>query len=159
DIAQKSASRLLVYGTDFQMEPGAPIEKFRGTATFEIAGRKMKGPHQAINAAVAIQALLAAGIPLQEDKVSRAIANAGLANRFEEGAPGVYVDGTHNPAAAQALAETIQQEFPGEKVDFVIGMLKGKDIEGTLDALLPVAASFSFLAFSHPQAESPERMM
>ncbi|MEK3934045.1 folylpolyglutamate synthase/dihydrofolate synthase family protein [Sporosarcina sp. FSL W7-1349] len=159
DIAQKSASDLLVCGTDFQIDAGAPTEKFRGTEAFVIAGRKMKGPHQAINAAIAIQALLAAGIPLQEDKVSQAIANAGLANRFEEVASGVYVDGTHNPAAAQALAETILQEFPGEKVDFFIGMLKGKDIQGTLDALLPVAASFSFLAFPHPQAENPKRMM
>ncbi|MFS0575380.1 folylpolyglutamate synthase/dihydrofolate synthase family protein [Sporosarcina sp. 179-K 3D1 HS] len=158
DIARKSASRLLVYGTDFSMEV-EEVERFHGTDIFQLSGRKMKGPHQAINAAVGIQSLLTAGVPLVEDKVSRAIAETGLKNRFEEVAPNIFVDGTHNPAAAKALAETIRETFPGEKVDFIIGMLKGKDVRRTLDELMPVAASFSFLTFPHPQAETPETMM
>lgn len=156
--AQQCGSRLLSCGVDFYMEMGK-VESFHGTATFRLAGRKMKGPHQAINASVAIQTLLTAGIPLTEENVSQAIARTSLGNRFEEVAPNVYVDGTHNPAAARALAETIRQEFPGEKVEFIIGMLKGKDIQKTLDELIPVADSFSFVDFDHPQAELPETMM
>ena len=94
-----------------------------------------------------------------EQSVGQAVATAQLARRFEEISPGVYMDGAHNPAAAKVLADTIRSEFPGEKVDFVIGMLKGKDIENTLNELIPVAASFTFVSFPHPQAASGEEMM
>ena len=89
----------------------------------------------------------------------RAVASTQLAHRFQEISPGVFMDGAHNPAAAKVLADTIRMEFPGEKVDFVVGMLKGKDIENTLNELIPVAASFTFLTFPHPQAATGEQLM
>ena len=94
-----------------------------------------------------LRLFLAAAVQLTESLVAKAVATAQLAYRFQEIAPGVFIDGAHNPAAAKVLAETIRLEFPGEKVDFVIGMLKGKDIEKTLDELIPVASSFTFLTF------------
>jgi len=48
---------------------------------------------------------------------------------------------------------------PGEKVDFIIGMLKGKEIKKTLDELIPVACSFTFLTFDHPNAANGETLM
>ena len=119
----------------------------------------MKGEHQGINAAIAIQALLSGGISLSENKVSNGIATTTLPHRFQEIAPGVFLDGAHNPAAAKVLANTIKSEFPGEKVDFVIGMLKGKDIKGTLDELLPVAESFTFISFPHKEAATGNELM
>ena len=44
-------------------------------------------------------------------------------------------------------------------MDFIIGMLKGKDIQGTLDELIPVASSFRFLTFSHPDAAMGEYLL
>ncbi|KAA0965340.1 bifunctional folylpolyglutamate synthase/dihydrofolate synthase [Sporosarcina sp. ANT_H38] len=155
EISSRQGSRLIIYGEQFDMKD----EKFCGTKIFQLAGRKMKGHHQGVNAAVAIQSLLASGIQLDEEAVSRAVATTQLAHRFQEISPGVFMDGAHNPAAAKVLAETIRLEFPGEKVDFVIGMLKGKDIEKTLNELIPVAASFTFLTFPHPQAASGDQLM
>ncbi|MEK4714441.1 bifunctional folylpolyglutamate synthase/dihydrofolate synthase [Sporosarcina sp. FSL K6-5500] len=159
EVVQASSNRqgspLFTYGKQFWMLD----DVFNGTETFQLAERKMKGLHQGVNAAVAIQSLLVAGIQLAEEAVSRAVAITQLAHRFQEISPGVFVDGAHNPAAAKVLAATIRSEFPGEKVDFVIGMLKGKDIEKTLDELTPVAASFTFLTFSHPQAATGEQLM
>ena len=40
-----------------------------------------------------------------------------------------------------------------------MGMLKGKDIKGTLDELIPVASTFTFLSFPHPQAATAEKLM
>ncbi len=157
-IAEEKKSRLFIYGENFVMESNDD-EVFKGINTFQLHDRKMKGPHQGMNAAVAIETLLAAGIPLKEKMVASAIATTQLSYRFQEISPGVFIDGAHNPAAARVLADTIRLEFPGEKVDFVIGMLKGKDIEKTLDELVPVAASFTFLTFPHAQAETGERMM
>ena len=154
-VSKKFGSPLFMYSEQFCMKD----DVFNGTESFQLAGRKMKGHHQGMNAAVAIQALLASGIQLTEEAVSRAIAFTQLAHRFQEISPGVFVDGAHNPAAAKVLAATIRSEFPDEKVDFVIGMLKGKDIEKTLDELIPVAASFTFLTFPHPQAATGEQLM
>lgn len=157
-VAREKNSLLFMYGQDFVMDCNAG-EVFKGSQTYRLAERHMKGPHQGANAAVAIEALLVAGAELVEEQVAAAIATVQLRHRFEEIIPGVFRDGAHNPAAAAMLVQTIQSEFPGEKVDFVIGMLKGKDIEKTLDVLAPVAASFTFLTFAHPQAESAERLM
>lgn len=154
-ISSQQGSALFMYGEQFDMTD----DLFNGTETFQLAGRKMKGLHQGVNAAVAIQSLLASGIQLAEEAVSWAVAITQLAHRFQEISPGVFVDGAHNPTAAKALAATIRSEFPGEKVDFIIGMLKGKDIKKTLEELIPVAASFTFLTFSHPQAATGEQLM
>lgn len=153
--SNRQGSPLFVYGDQFGMNN----DVFNGTATFKLAERKMKGSHQGVNAAVAIQSLLVLGIQLDEEVVSKGVATTQLAHRFQEISPGVFMDGAHNPAAAKVLADTIRSEFPGEKVEFVIGMLKGKDIENTLNELIPVADSFTFLTFPHPQAATGEQLM
>ncbi|WP_186668531.1 folylpolyglutamate synthase/dihydrofolate synthase family protein [Sporosarcina sp. BP05] len=154
-ISSRQVSPLFMYGEQFGMKNNM----FNGTSTFLLTERKMKGPHQGVNAAVAIQSLLVAGIQLTEEAASKGVATTQLAHRFQEISPGVFMDGAHNPAAAKVLADTIRFEFPGEKVDFVVGMLKGKDIENTLNELIPVAASFTFLTFPHPQAATGEQLM
>lgn len=154
--ASETTSRVVRFGEDFTESEGEYI----GTSMrVSIQERRMKGPHQAINAAVAIAALSQANIPLKEESVAKGIATASLQYRFQEIADGVFIDGAHNPAAAKMLTETIKSEFPGEKVDFVIGMLKTKDIKNTLDELIPIAASFTFVTFPHPQAATAEELM
>lgn len=154
-ISNRQGSSLVMYGEQFVIKGNV----FNGISTFLLAERKMRGSHQGVNAAVAIQSLLVAGIQMSEEAASKGVAKTQLAHRFQEISPGVFIDGAHNPAAAKVLADTIRSEFPGEKVDFVIGMLKGKDIEKTLDELIPVAASFTFLTFQHPQAATGEQLM
>lgn len=148
-VAKEKQSILKVYGE----------QSFHGEVAFNIEERRMKGEHQRVNALVAIEALLVAGVPLNKEDVKQGVATTQLALRFDEISPGVFFDGAHNPAAARSLAETIRFEFPGEKVNFIIGMLKGKDIKGTLDELIPVAESFTFLTFPHPNAASAEELL
>jgi len=157
-VAIEKGSLLLSYGDRFVMEVGER-ELFKGQQGFILDERKMKGPHQGVNSAVAIEALLVAGVALSEKSVAKGVATTQLAHRFQEISPGVFLDGAHNPAAAIALTETIMREFPGEQVDFIIGMLKGKEIKKTLDELIPVAASFTFLSFDHPNAATGETLM
>ena len=157
-VAQNQNAPLNIYGANFFIEKNGE-ETFKGMDTFRFKGRKMKGPHQQINTAVAIEALLSAGIPLKEKQVEEALQSTQLPHRFEEILPNVFLDGAHNPAAAKALRETIELEFPGEKVAFIMGMLKRKDLRGTIQALEPVASSFTFLTFNHPEAASGEELM
>lgn len=148
-IAKEQGSPLSVYGD----------ETFKKVEQFQMINRKMRGKHQGQNAVVALVALKAAGVQLNERAMEKGVATAQLAYRFEEIAPDVFLDGAHNPAAAKALTETIKKEFPGEKVDFIIGMLKRKEIKKTLAELMPVANSFTFLTFSHPEAATGEELM
>lgn len=152
-VATEVGSPLLIYGQDFCMKEGNP-EQFVGSQQLALTNRKMKGPHQAINAAVAIESLLKAGLQLPIEAIQTGIATAQLSYRFEEIAPGVFFDGAHNPAAAVMLRRTIQEQLPGEKIDFVIGMMANKEIKETLDELIPVAHSFTFINFDVPGAAS-----
>lgn len=156
--AERNKAHLKRYGEHFTVENKEP-EIFKGEQSFTLRDRKMKGAHQKNNMAIAIETLLTAGVELDENHVQEAIASAQLPYRFEEVFQGVIFDGAHNPAAAAALVQTIQEAYPGEKVNFFIGMLKGKDIEGTLNELIPVAASFTFLSFNHPDAAAGEELM
>ncbi|ARK23620.1 hypothetical protein SporoP37_02210 [Sporosarcina sp. P37] len=144
-------SMVRAYGEDFAMKSDE-IETFTGMSTFEIPARNMKGPHQAINHAVALEALLQAGVPLQQEKVAEAIANVQLPFRFQKINDNVYIDGAHNPAAARMLVSTIEEQFPGQKVDWFVGMLNTKDYAETLKILAQIANSFTFIDFPHPQA-------
>lgn len=152
-VATEVGSPLLLYGQGFCMKEGNP-EQFHGSQQLALTNRKMKGPHQAINAAVAIESLLKAGLQLPIEAIQTGIATAQLSYRFEEIAPGVFFDGAHNPAAAVMLRRTIQEQLPGEKIDFVIGMMANKEIKETLDELIPVAHSFTFINFDVPGAAS-----
>ncbi|WP_301108369.1 folylpolyglutamate synthase/dihydrofolate synthase family protein [Sporosarcina sp.] len=153
--AELNRSILYVYKKDFLMDEDGD-EVFKGNQSFAIPERRMKGPHQAINHAVALEAMLAAGIPLQQTKIAEAIAEVQLPFRFQKVAENVYIDGAHNPAAARMLVKTIQAEFPGIQVDWVVGMLNTKDYEEVLKVLAPIAHSFTFVDFPHPQAAKAE---
>ncbi len=158
NVAEKQSSACYTYGIDYSISSSNP-ETFSGIRNLVFDSRCMKGPHQAVNAAVGLEALLAIGIDLDDSSIISGIANATMEHRFQEVLPNVFVDGAHNPAAAKALAKTIENEFPGEKVDFYIGVIQGKDIVKMLEELYPVANSFSFLTFDHRQAESAEKLL
>ncbi|WOV82951.1 bifunctional folylpolyglutamate synthase/dihydrofolate synthase [Sporosarcina jeotgali] len=154
-VAADVGSPLMTYGHNFWMKEGNP-EHFHGSINMNLSDRKMKGPHQAINAAVAIEALLKADLQLPTESIQSGIANAQLSNRFEEVAPDVFFDGAHNPAAAAMLRRTVQEQFPCEKIDFVIGMMANKEIKETLNELIPVAHSFTFIDFDVPGAATAQ---
>lgn len=158
-IGKEKGCTVFVYGHHYKIDKFNTGERYIGHNNYNLPNRILKGPHQAINAAVAIQALEVAGFRLVDSKVATGVETAHLPYRFQEIRPGVYVDGAHNPAAAAILRQTIEKELPGETVHFVMGMLKGKDIQGTIDALLPVAESFTFITFPHPEAASAEILM
>ncbi len=99
------------------------------------------GPHQIDNAGLALAALryLGADDGAMEVGVSQAEWRARM-QRLDSGplvdAAGgeVWLDGGHNPAAGQMLAETLQS-LPPKPLVLVIGMLNTKDVSGYLRPL------------------------
>lgn len=118
--------------------------------------RRMLGEHQGHNMGLAITAFLAVAKKLQIqvniDSIRTAVACATVPGRFEEVLPQTFFDGSHNPASAIKLVETIQQHFDDKVIHFVMGMLKDKDVEAVLTSLEQVGASFTFVDFKNERA-------
>jgi len=100
----------------------------------------LHGAHQAENAAIALGAAEAFfGSPLAPEVVEHACASVTMPGRLEVvgRSPLIVLDGAHNVAGAQALAQALTEELgtDGETV-VVIGMLQGRDPSAILHALV-----------------------
>ncbi|MFJ8262317.1 bifunctional folylpolyglutamate synthase/dihydrofolate synthase [Rummeliibacillus sp. NPDC094406] len=161
--AAKQHAPLYVFGKDFSVETEGEYEKYI-SKDFEFTHlqRIMPGIHQRSNMALAITVFTLfakyQGIQIENELLQNGVHAAHLAGRFEKLAPNLYVDGAHNPASAKALVETIKEEFTGQKIHFVIGMLKDKDVAGVLRLLEEVSTSFTFVDVDNERAMSAGEM-
>jgi dihydrofolate synthase/folylpolyglutamate synthase len=69
--------------------------------------------------------------------------------------PLTVLDGAHNPAAAQALADSLPELLQGRPLGLVLGVLEDKDAASMLRTLLPLCARAWFTAPPSPRALSP----
>ena len=108
----------------------------------------LAGAHQIGNAALALACLRSLGIAPSPDRIEAALRTVTWPARLQPVTRGpllnllatgtrLWVDGGHNPHAAEALA----QALAGRKLDLVVGMLEGKDAAEYLRLMAPVAAS------------------
>ncbi len=113
----------------------------------------LAGPHQAWNAALALEAVREAGIRLPAVSLEAALQAVRWPGRFQLMRDGqIILDGAHNPEAAMVLAGTWQQQFPRERAAVVFAAAKDKDITGVMEALVPVASSWHLTTFSSARA-------
>ncbi len=90
-----------------------------------------------------IEAAGVRGLPVPEPAIRAGLRSVRWEGRLEvvEREPPVLVDGAHNPAAAEAVAEYLsryRRRHPGSRVILVLGMMRDKDHRGFLTRLLPV---------------------
>ena len=147
-IESRAAERqapLLSFGRDFEVSgvrPREPAGLAFGVRTpagwrrgLELA---LLGPHQAVNAAVAVAAAEVAAargsFPLPADAVRRGLAGTRAPARVEffPGEPAVILDAAHNPASTRALAEALRFHFGNRSVVLLFGIAGDKDVPGTL---------------------------
>lgn len=103
---------------------------YRGT---DLAIRLL-GDYQCSNAVIALETLrvLQKTEPvLTETAMRNGLKNAAWAGRFEmiHINPTVIVDGAHNPAGAQALADTLRSHFADSTIYLLMGVFKDKQYE------------------------------
>lgn len=79
---------------------------------FEIIGQApFLAPYQRMDAALALQALWVAGIPgLDSGACIKGLKNVRWQGRMERLAPGVYLDGAHNPGAIRAFVRAVKEQ-------------------------------------------------
>jgi dihydrofolate synthase / folylpolyglutamate synthase len=106
----------------------------------------LRGRHQVENAIVAVrllEELAHAGHDIGADAIATGLAGARWPGRLDLRivAPGrrVLLDAAHNPAGARVLADYLREFHPGP-LPIVFGIMRDKDVSGTLAALLPLAA-------------------
>lgn len=130
----------------------------------------LPGPHQADNAALALTALHAAGVRLAYDVVQYGLSSISWPGRFEiipRPASGnddpnhlapIVLDGAHNPAAAEALTATWRQRFRKKKCTLVFSSVAGKDLQGILELLAPLAERIHFCPIASPRGLQPDEL-
>ncbi len=83
------------------------------------------------------------GLPIQEHHIVQGLAETHMPARLEvlSQTPFVLLDGAHNPAGAQVLAETLDA-LPQKNIILMMGVMADKNHRGILDLLLPKAKRF-----------------
>jgi dihydrofolate synthase/folylpolyglutamate synthase len=119
------------------------------------------GEHQAANALLALRAaqltLARDGRELEESAVSEALALARWPGRLDRLAeqPPLLFDGAHTENSARALAQALDDHFPGRRWSFVLGLLASKPAEEFLSALAPLAACLYCVPVAEFEAHEP----
>jgi dihydrofolate synthase/folylpolyglutamate synthase len=111
----------------------------------------LAGEHQAWNAALAVQTLHKAGLPLNPDIVRHGLSHISWPGRFER-IGDIILDGAHNPHAAQVLADTWRTAYPDQKPSLLFSAASGKDITGILEILAPLAHRIFLCPLNSPRA-------
>lgn len=142
-VSRAGADRLKL-GRDWLVE-GDTYSDTRGTVTQPPL--HLTGAHQRLNAGLALAMLRhqhALAVPAE------AAVNGFAATEWPArlqrlgsgpltGSREVWLDGGHNPSAAEAIAAA----FAGRKLDIIVGMLANKDANGFLQLLAPIIRSIT----------------
>ena len=148
DTAREVGALLLERGRDWEIEPsagGLRFEDSRGAMLLPLPG--LAGVHQVENAGIAVAALRASGLELEE-AAYRGIKDAvwparlqrlqGRLTRLLPDGFELFLDGGHNAGAGEVLAEQLKA-WSDKPVHLVVGMKQSKDASGFLRPLLPFA--------------------
>ena len=116
----------------------------------------LPGPHQKLNAALACEAMFAAGYHLTFDNVQHSLQHVQWPGRFERINDKLILDAAHNPHAALALIETWRLEYPEQKAAIIYGAVEDKSTTEVLAELSKIAAEFHFVPVNSPRSLPPE---
>ncbi len=111
----------------------------------------LHGQYQKRNAALALAALRALPHFLASDEeIARGLAQVQWPGRFEEIAPGVIMDGAHNPPAIRVLVDTWQQTYGTQQARCIYAGSADKALDEVLQLLSPIVAEWVL-----PPVQSP----
>jgi dihydrofolate synthase/folylpolyglutamate synthase len=136
--AQLPAAEAIVRRT--AAERGAPLEIVLDG--YDASPIGLTGAHQSRNAALALAALRAAEISLTPAAVQEGLTLVQWPARFQRWDERITLDGAHNPAGAQALAQTWRETFGDERAAIVLAVLNDKDAAALIAPLAPLASHF-----------------
>jgi dihydrofolate synthase/folylpolyglutamate synthase len=151
DHAGTVCAPLVAEGQDWQVwEEHGRLAFQDGTGLLDLPRPTLIGAHQVANAGAALAALRR--LDLNEAACAAAMTGAEWPARLQRlregplvaaaGDAELWLDGGHNPAAGQALAEALGR-LPPRPLHLIVGMLRTKDVAGFLRPLAARAGSLT----------------
>jgi dihydrofolate synthase/folylpolyglutamate synthase len=125
---------------------------------YETSPLSLAGAHQKQNAALAIAALRSSGIDVDEQAIARGLASVDWPARFQRWDERTVIDGAHNPAGAEILAQTWRENFGSQRATLILAVLDDKDAPGICQALAPISASAILPMIRSERALPPEEL-
>jgi dihydrofolate synthase/folylpolyglutamate synthase len=165
--ANECAAELIVDGCrahELGTRPGGLFDVTFETMAdrYENVQLALRGRHQIENTAVAIQlaeSLRSRGYTLPPAAIVRGIETASHLGRLSDHDDGrrVLLDGAHNPAAARALRDYLD-EFVGEPITLVFGAMSDKRLAEIAAILFPGADRLVLTQPNNPRAAAVETL-
>lgn len=122
---------------------------------------RMMGVHQMNNASLALLTLLVLRhkgiLDISDEALRSGLQQSFWAGRLEvvSQMPMIIIDGAHNLQGADILYQFLLENFADKKINFVMGMLNNKDIDGVLNKLAPLGNKLYFTRAHNPKAVNP----
>jgi dihydrofolate synthase/folylpolyglutamate synthase len=173
--AERMGAPLQLMGRDFDAFAQGGRMVFQGVERLlDLPPPSLFGEHQVENAGLATAAMLAWGDPrVDEVAIAKGVAGASWPARLQRLTKGPYgekaaargsdlwLDGTHNPHGARALAAALQTLVAkdGRPLALVIGMLGNKDARGVFEALEPLKPRVFTVPSPSEAGASPEGLV
>jgi len=152
---QEAAAETVIRARASECE--APLEFV--TEPYAASSVGLVGTHQRQNAATAVAALRAGRIAVSEDAITRGLAAIDWPARFQRWDGRIIIDGAHNPAGAQILAQTWREQFGNDRATIILAVLREKDVTGICRALAPIAERFILPSIRSERALSPNELI
>jgi dihydrofolate synthase/folylpolyglutamate synthase len=119
------------------------------------------GSYQPYNAAVAVTAverLRDKGYKITDGDILEGLRRVSWPGRFEilMRGPVFILDGAHNKHGILATAESLKTVFPGRKFNFLIGVMRDKDVDDMMEVIAPLAERFITVRPDNPRAMQAE---
>lgn len=119
----------------------------------------LHGAYQRRNAALALAALRALPHFLaSEEEIARGLAATRWPGRFEEVAPGVIMDGAHNPPAIRVLVDTWVATYGAQKARCIYAGSADKALDEVLELLAPIVEEWVLPPVQSPRILAPAEM-
>ena len=154
--------------SDSDVDPIAPLQPAVSAWTWRDVGHAMTLPLPALlapvqlrNAAVAIAALRATSLDIDDAAIARGVANArlrGRLQRVDRDGISVLLDVAHNPQAARALAAWLEASPIEGHTRAVFAALGDKDVRGVVEALAPHIDHWHLAGLAGPRAIDAETL-
>lgn len=124
----------------------------------------LPGAHQRLNAALAIATVrvLTSQIPINDETIRSGLSRVNWPGRLQlvtrPSGQRILLDGAHNIAGAQTLADSLNQYFPGIKPTLILGILQDKDWEAICRILAPVASRILLAPVPSDRTANPDEL-
>lgn len=146
--ADRNGARLITRGPNWRAHTDADGLHYSDTGgSLDLPAPSLPGPHQPDNAALAVAMLRhQSALTISDDAIAAGMISTRWPARLQRlqsgpltGGREIWLDGGHNPNAAEVVAS----HFSGQKLHLVIGMIGGKDPYGFMQVLgkIPVSVT------------------